>query len=203
MVCKLASHGVTGLRTGMNLTKVEQVADREAVLQRGMAELEAQLASCRAELEAVRAHEQAVQQRASELAQAKACLELELMRLTAKVTENETRLQVAHDAAGIGTWDWDLATDGVVWSPRTFEVWRIPPPVDGHGVLPAEVILRAIHPDDQARVRAELGNAVSMGEAFRSEFRLSTLDGEECWIAGLGRHVVPVPGERPQAGWSA
>ena len=67
-------------------------------------------------------------------------------------------------------------------------------PSGAQGFVPAETVLRAIHQDDQQRLRAGLGKAVSQGEAFRSEFRLATPDGEECWIAGLGRHVVPGPG---------
>ena len=127
-----------------------------------------------------------------ELAQAlanQAVLALELTRLTDDLKDNEARLMLAHDAAEIGTWDWDLETDQVLWSAKNFELWG------WHGratksFISAESVLTAIHPEDGARVRGELQMAVSQNSPFRSEFRLKTEEGGERWLAGLGCHVA-------------
>ena len=116
-----------------------------------------------------------------------AVLALELTRLTAAVKENEARLTLAHDAADIGTWDWDLATNEVIWSPRNFLLWGIDSA--GASVLPADIVLNAIHADDQRRVRMELDLVVAEGKPFRSEFRVQLVGGEERWLAGLGCHM--------------
>ena len=132
-----------------------------------------------------------------ELAQAlvnHAALALELVRLTASERESQARLLLAHDAARIGAWDWDLATGDVVWSPHNFRLWGVAPPAEGPSVLPAETVLTAIHPEDQPRVRAELDAAVSQGKPFRSEFRVGGPGSGERWLAGLGRHVAPGAG---------
>ena len=116
-----------------------------------------------------------------------AVLALELTRLTAAVKENEARLTLAHDAADIGTWDWDLAINEVIWSPKNFLLWGIDSA--GASVLPAEIVLNTIHADDQRRVRMELDLAVAERKPFRSEFRVQLIDGEERWLAGLGCYM--------------
>jgi len=121
-----------------------------------------------------------------------AALALELSRLNTSIRENEARLLLAHEAAGIGTWDWDLATGNVVWSPSNYELWCFDQPSEQNPLLPAEKVISAIYPDDQVRVRAELNDAVSQGKPFRSEFRILDTQGKVRWLAGLGRHVEPI-----------
>ena len=103
--------------------------------------------------------------------------------------ESEARLQLAQDAAEVGIWDWDLATGQVRWTDTNYRLWGLTS--DDSGMMAAERVLRAIHPDDQARVRVELGQAISGGGPFRSEFRVVTASGDVRWLAGLGR---PMPG---------
>ncbi|HYP14025.1 MAG TPA: PAS domain-containing protein, partial [Bryobacteraceae bacterium] len=40
----------------------------------------------------------------------------------ATLRESEERLRLAQDAAAIGTWEWDLTTDEVVWSKEIYEL---------------------------------------------------------------------------------
>ena len=54
-------------------------------------------------------------------------------RAEALLAESEERLRLAHEAAGIGTWDWDIATGAIQWSPRTYAL---------HGMEPASGPLR-------------------------------------------------------------
>ena len=39
---------------------------------------------------------------------------------------SEERLRLALNAGKMGTWDWELATDAVVWDSRQFELYDIP-----------------------------------------------------------------------------
>src|SRR5262245_40862195 len=63
------------------------------------------------------------------------------------------RLAFAMEAAGIGTWEWDVRTDEIWWSDNLAAI---------HGVDPAafdgtvEGFLRLVHPDDRERVAAAI-----------------------------------------------
>jgi PAS domain S-box-containing protein len=84
--------------------------------------------------------------------------------------EIERRMQIAEEAADIGTWDWDLATQRIVCSQHLFKMFGVDPataPPDLHGIW-----LRAVHPDDHDRAHAA-ATAVIAGTAPRqSLFRI-------------------------------
>ena len=65
------------------------------------------------------------------------------------------RLQTAVDAAGVGTWDYDLVADTLAWSPRCKEIFGVP--------LENEVtyadFVALVHPDDRATTVAAVEQA--------------------------------------------
>src|SRR5262245_43694118 len=63
-------------------------------------------------------------------------------------------------------------------------------------VLRFEDIIGRIHPDDRARVIAEVERTQRTGDPFEDEFRVVTADGRERWVASRGRTV----GELGQSG---
>jgi transcriptional regulator with PAS, ATPase and Fis domain len=52
-----------------------------------------------------------------------------------------------------------------------------------------EDIIDHIHPDDRARVIAEVERTQRTGDPFEHEFRVVTADGRERWVAAKGRTV--------------
>jgi PAS domain S-box-containing protein len=105
-------------------------------------------------------------------------------RAEAALAEGEERLRLAHEAAGIGTWDWDIQTGAVQWSPQTFAL---------HGLEPASrppnfaTWRGAVHPDDRAEAEAAVRDALAAGRRYEAEYRVLLPDGGERWIASLGR----------------
>ena len=77
--------------------------------------------------------------------------------------QTEERQRLAVEAGGIGLWDWDLETNRIHWSDRLHEF---------HGVEPAsfggtaEEFFGLIHPDDVARVKSSVADAVKDGTAI-------------------------------------
>jgi PAS domain S-box-containing protein len=96
----------------------------------------------------------------------------------------EKRLRLATEAAGIATWDIDIATRSAVWSRRFNDML-------GHAAAPdapsLEHWIGRAHPDDRAALKAAFDAASSGENPFTCEHRVPAADGGERWIAALGR----------------
>lgn len=73
---------------------------------------------------------------------------------TSNFTDFE-RLQTAVDAAGVGTWDYDLLADTLIWSPRCKEIFGVPLE---QTVTYADFVA-LLHPDDRAATVAAVEQA--------------------------------------------
>lgn len=106
-----------------------------------------------------------------------------LREATEALRENDARLRLAHEIAGIGTWDWDLESDALKWDARQFELFGIP---RTDGPIEGATAISTIHPDDRDRVAEAVSAAVEPHASFREEFRVVHADGSIRWLAGLG-----------------
>src|SRR5262249_52787381 len=104
------------------------------------------------------------------------------------------RLAVAHKAAQMGTWDWNIKTNDLIWSD---EIPRI------HGLTPEqfdgrlETWFKTIYPEDLERVKKSIQQALEAKEEYYIEFRVLFPTGEIRWVSGHGRvnvddHGAPV-----------
>jgi PAS domain S-box-containing protein len=100
----------------------------------------------------------------------------------ARLRESEERLRLATQAAAIGVWSWDVASDRVHWTAECYAIVDVDH-VDGT----ADAFQRAIHPEDVERVWAAVGDAIADRTPFECEFRIVRPDGEVRWVANLGR----------------
>ena len=117
---------------------------------------------------------------------------VERTRAAQQARWNEERLRFALDAASMGTWDWDLATDQVQWSENLPRIHGLP---DGWFDGTFASYEREIHPDDRGRVFASIQRALSEGVPHDVEYRLVAPDGTIRWCEGKGR--VEYEGGRP------
>jgi len=99
-------------------------------------------------------------------------------------------LELATQAAGVGTWDADLtgAVSRVSWSDRARAIFGVP------AGQPMEIddFYASLHPEDVARVRSGLNAAVDPAsrELLDLEFRMFRADsGEMRWLAATGRGI--------------
>jgi len=109
-------------------------------------------------------------------------------------TSNE-KLSLAADAAEFGLFDHALPRHAITWNARAREHFGMPE----EGPVTSEMIERALHPDDRARVlegvRALL--AAQGDGRYQDEYRIVGLeDGRERWILARGR-VLPGVDGRP------
>ena len=109
--------------------------------------------------------------------------ETHLVESQSQLYESEERLQFALDAAHLGTWDWVLTSDQVLFDSHIAAMLELP-----EQGLPMRGILDHIHPEDRPslikHMRKLIGNH---SEYYSSEFRLRRTSGHWLWVNGRGR----------------
>jgi PAS domain S-box-containing protein len=117
---------------------------------------------------------------------------VERTRTEQQARRSEERLRYALDAASMGTWDWDLTTNSVLWSDNLPVIHGLPPGTFDGTFASYE---REIHPDDRQRVFASVQRALNEGVPHEVEYRIVSPDGTVRWCEGKGR--VEYDGGRP------
>jgi PAS domain S-box-containing protein len=93
---------------------------------------------------------------------------------------NFTTVRAALEAAGIGVWSWDIATNTVTWSSNLEAIHHLPPGSFDGTYAGFE---RDIHRDDRAAVAASIEEALRTHVTCRVRYRVSPRKGrEEHWL---------------------
>src|SRR5271165_7037312 len=110
----------------------------------------------------------------------------ELRRAEEALRKSEERLRLAMEASGTGLWEWDLATDAVIWSPECYTIHGLK---QGEFDGTAAAFDSSVHGDDRERVWASIRSAAERGHRYDAEFRIVRPSGEVRWVTNLGRAV--------------
>ena len=84
------------------------------------------------------------------------------------------RLSLATKAGGVGIWDWDVASDRLVWDDNMYRQYGI---TRDHFAGAYEAWTAGLHPDDRERGDAEIHMALRGEKDFDTEFRVVWPDG--------------------------
>jgi two-component sensor histidine kinase len=97
-------------------------------------------------------------------------------------------VEAALEAATVGIWSWNLATNRVTWSSNVERSHRAPErPAEGTLAF----IDSGVHPDDQAQIRAQIEDSLRTGKPCRMLYRLPTLVNSEVqWVESLATVVM-------------
>jgi len=95
----------------------------------------------------------------------------------------EQRLQLALRLARLSTWEWDIGSGQVRWSPEP-QATAWPPWGSMEGTL--GWFLGVVHPDDRGSLRRTLDLAARDGRSFEAEFRIVLADGQVRWRTVAG-----------------
>ena len=107
----------------------------------------------------------------------------------AKLRESQERLQLATEAADIGTFDFFPSSGELQFSDRSRQMFGIPPEVK----VTYETYLNAVHPDDRHIVHETVEKVGEPGSTGRFDIEYRTIgvaDGKERWVAERGRALV-------------
>ena len=106
-------------------------------------------------------------------------------QLDSEIKSSEERMRIAHEATGAGTWEFDLSTRSLLWSPEMYALYGR----SQQKVMTIEEWGKLIHMDDVARC-AFLGTcSLRAGKVMRQDFRIELAGGEQRWISSRA-HVV-------------
>jgi signal transduction histidine kinase/DNA-binding response OmpR family regulator len=112
------------------------------------------------------------------------------------LAETRDRAQFALEAAGVGTWETDLATGATRWSPMLEQLHGLPA---GAFKGTFDAFFDLIHRDDRQPVQDAIAGSVRHVGDSHLEYRVTWPDGSVHWIAGIGR-IFPGADGRPVRG---
>jgi PAS domain S-box-containing protein len=108
------------------------------------------------------------------------------------IRASEERLRLAQQAAGIGTFERNVQTGVLTWTPEMEALYGLSP---GDFEKTQTVFENLIHPDDRARVIELVDCALKTGQQTRGEWRVVWPDGSVHWIAGRWQVLMNESGE--------
>ena len=110
--------------------------------------------------------------------------ELQLVALSGAYQQSVDRWELAIDAAGVGSFDWDLVSGQLLWDDRLLALFGYAADDFGRSIADFEARL---HPDDVARVRRVLAAATEDCGSWEMEYRVALPDGRVRWVTARGR----------------
>ena len=103
------------------------------------------------------------------------------------LARSEERLSLALSGSElVGTWDWEVPIDRLTADDTFARLCNLDPLRAGLGVA-VEQFFAAIHPEDVARVRDAVNQAIHNGQDYRCEYRVTGSDGKLHWVLASGR----------------
>jgi PAS domain S-box-containing protein len=99
--------------------------------------------------------------------------------------ESEERLRLALDAAHMGSWDWNIATNTITWSDKVATIFGLPlRAFDGAYTT----YLQLIHPEDRPALEQTLQAALTgQPQTYTLTHRVVWPDGSVHWLEGKGQ----------------
>jgi PAS domain S-box-containing protein len=109
----------------------------------------------------------------------------------ASAAASEQRLRLAHEAARLGSWHWDMATGITVWDEQLEAIYGMPPGgFDGT----FEAWEATLHPDDHDEAMAVVGRAIEARSSYVLSNRIFWPDGTVRWIEAHGKVTTDAQG---------
>jgi PAS domain S-box-containing protein len=102
-----------------------------------------------------------------------------------ELRQNSEWLNLALDAAKMGSWDWDLTRNQILWSPYHEEIFGYEP---GTPQRSYQDWLNRIHPEDLPQVQACMQESLEKHSDYECEHRVLWPDGNVRWIVAQGRY---------------
>src|SRR5712692_10434178 len=98
-----------------------------------------------------------------------------ITRSEAHLTESNARLEEAQRITHVGYWEWDFATDCLIWSDETYRIFGLRPQERPMNV---DALREMIHPEDRDRVFREKEQNITSGVCYDVEHCIVRPSGE-------------------------
>ena len=100
-------------------------------------------------------------------------------RYEEKLARNEAMLVEAQRIARLGSWEWNMARQGLYWSEEVYRIFGLDP---GRFTPSYELFLERIHPEDRLGVQQAVSEAVNQNAAYNIQHRILRPDGSIRWV---------------------
>jgi diguanylate cyclase (GGDEF)-like protein/PAS domain S-box-containing protein len=110
-------------------------------------------------------------------------LEGRVTERTEALARDRQRLAEAQRIASIGSWEWNVGANTIIWSDELFRIFGVDP-ADFDGTY--DGYLAAVHPEDRQLVADTVGHAYASGAPFEFDHRVLRPDGRVRWVRGRG-----------------
>jgi two-component system CheB/CheR fusion protein len=107
-------------------------------------------------------------------------------RVESSLRRVSQRLELAQEAANIGSFERDLQTNAVEWSASMEKLFGLPR--GGFSGTYAD-FRKLVHPDDIVGIERAMQNSIATSSPFEVEYRVMRSDGAACWMASRGRII--------------
>ncbi|MGH7859656.1 MAG: ATP-binding protein, partial [Candidatus Binatia bacterium] len=101
--------------------------------------------------------------------------------------ERNLALDEAQRLARVGSWDWQIPTNQVTWSPELYRIFGRTPQ-EFHATY--EAFVEYVHPEDRGTVRNTIARALSRREPFDFDHRIVRPDGTVRTLHAMGTVVA-------------
>jgi PAS domain S-box-containing protein len=101
-----------------------------------------------------------------------------------KLKQSEQQLAEAQRLAHIGSWNWDLTTDALMWSVELYRILGVEP--QEFDVSQSAFIEQLVHPDDRDVINNAAANAITAKGQFDIHYRVIRPDGEQRIVHSTG-----------------
>jgi PAS domain S-box-containing protein len=115
----------------------------------------------------------------------------ERRRVEEKLRESQERLRLSTEAAEVGSWNWDLTRNELVWNEKCLTLYGLTPGTK----LSTDVIVNAVHPDDRQRRHEAMTRAIDEKREYDIEYRTVWPDGSVHWLFVRGRAFYDAQGK--------
>jgi len=85
------------------------------------------------------------------------------------------RLELATQAGGIGTWEWDFIRGGISWDNHIYTLYGLQRKED---YLSPDAVTELVHPDDRQRMSDAVNETLLAGKPYDTSFRILHTSGE-------------------------
>jgi PAS domain S-box-containing protein len=99
----------------------------------------------------------------------------------------EDEVMLALEAAGTGTFRWDIRTDTITWDDVLERLFGLQSPKTPRSL---DQLLALVHPDDRLEIMSRCERCRSNGEDFETEFRVVWPSGKIRWFYGRGKTII-------------
>jgi PAS domain S-box-containing protein len=110
-----------------------------------------------------------------------------LEQSNASLARREMQLAEAHEVAHLGSWEWDVDTNTVIWSDELYQIFGVNKETFESTY---EGFMEVVHPDDREEVAHAVQRAVDEGVDYTVEHRINRPNGDLRYIYASGRVVI-------------